>query len=186
VRRLSKSEQELGRDRSVRDLLPENLRLLLVGINPSLSSGATGYHFATPGNRLWPALHQSGLTDYQLDPSDTAELVRTRIGITNLVNRATRSAEEVLDEEMVAGAATLRRLIDTCRPSIVAILGLGAFRIAFDQPSARIGRQLESCGSGALWVLPNPSPRNAYYTVPRLVELLRPIHGALEHLTGAE
>jgi len=104
MKRVSKAELEKAQDRSVPDLVTHDLRLLLVGINPSLSSGATGFHFATPGNRLWPALSGAGLTARLLDPSETQSLLEAGIGITNLVNRSTRTAEGVRGEELRSGA----------------------------------------------------------------------------------
>jgi TDG/mug DNA glycosylase family protein len=131
MRRLSRAEEERAQDRSVPDLIARDLQLLLVGINPSLSSGATGYHFATPGNRLWPALHGAGLTTRLLEPSDTRELLASRIGITNLVNRATRSAKEVRPDELLDGAVALRSTVEAYRPRLVEIFGIEAFRRAF-------------------------------------------------------
>ncbi len=180
MRRLSKAEEELAQDRSVADLIARDLKVLLVGINPSLSSGATGYHFATPGNRLWPALHGAGLTARLLEPSETRELLASGIGITNLVNRATRSAKEVRPNELRDGAVALRSTVEAYRPRLVAVLGIGAFRRAFQQPGAQRGRQPIGLGSSQLWVLPNPSGINAHYSVARLTDLFRSMREALE------
>lgn len=70
--------------RTVPDLVGPGLRVLLCGINPSLWSGATGWHFANPSNRLWRVLELSGWTPRRLDPSETGELLAAGIGITNL------------------------------------------------------------------------------------------------------
>ena len=180
MRRLSRAEEELAQDRCVPDLIARHLQLLLVGINPSLSSGATGYHFATPGNRLWPALHGAGLTRRLLQPSETRELLASGIGITNLVNRATRSAKEVRPDELLDGAVTLRSTVEAYRPRLVAVLGIGAFRRAFQQKGAQRGRQPIGLAPSQLWVLPNPSGINAYYSVARLIELFRAMREALE------
>jgi Uracil DNA glycosylase superfamily len=101
-----------GAGRSIPDLITSDLRILIVGINPSLASGATGYHFATPGNRLWPTMHQAGWTDRQLRPDETSELLSLGIGITNLVNRAMRTAKEVSLDELRVGAADLGRTVE--------------------------------------------------------------------------
>jgi double-stranded uracil-DNA glycosylase len=186
MRRLSRIEREAGRNRRVPDLIRRDIRLLLVGINPSLSSGATGYHFATPGNRLWPALFGAELTSRQLDPSDTGELLSAGIGITNLVNRATQFADEVSDDELVAGARLLRSTVQTHEPRVVVVLGLGAFRTAFGAPGAQVGRQSTTLGRAQLWLLPNPSPRNPYYTVARLVSLFEPITNVLKNWDDAD
>ena len=180
MKRLARAEEEQARDRSVPDLVALDLKLLLVGINPSLSSGATGFHFATPGNRLWPALYGAGLTARLLEPSDTSELLTAGIGITNLVNRATRNATEVGHHELLDGAKVLQSTVEAYRPRYVAVLGIGAFRRAFQQRAAQIGRQPDRLGPSELWVLPNPSGLNAHYSVARLIELLRPIREALQ------
>ena len=179
MKKPSKAELEEAQDRSVPDLVKYDLRLLIVGINPSLSSGATGFHFATPGNRLWPALHGAGLTASLLDPSETGALLGAGIGITNLVNRSTRTAAEVRDEELRSGALALTSLVETYRPRAVAVLGLGASRRAFQTRHAQVGRQPADVGPSQLWVLPNPSGINAYYTIPRLVELFRQVAVAI-------
>jgi TDG/mug DNA glycosylase family protein len=183
MRRLSRADEEFGQDRSVPDLIARNLGLLLVGINPSLSSGATGYHFATPGNRLWPAMYGAGLTERLIEPDETAELIACGIGITNLVNRATRTAAEVQIGELRDGAVKLRSTVALWRPTVVAVLGIGAFRRAFDQPRAQKGRQPAGLGASQLWLLPNPSGINAYYSVARLIELFHLVREARNEAT---
>lgn len=179
MKRLSRAEEEQARDRSVPDLVALGLKVLLVGINPSLSSGAAGLHFATPGNRLWPALFGAGLTARLLDPSDTTELLASGIGITNLVNRATRTAREVGDLEFLDGAKVLKSTVEFYRPQNVAILGIGAYRRAFQQSRPRLGRQPNPFGPSQLWVLPNPSGLNAHYSLADLIELFRQVREAL-------
>lgn len=175
MKRLTRAQEELAKNRSVPDLIDQDLAVLLVGINPSLSSGATGYHFATPGNRLWPALHGAGLTSRLLRPDETAELLSSGIGISNLVNRATRTAAEVDTEELLDGARKLRSTVEVYQPKIVVVLGIGAFRRAFDQPSAQIGRQSVGLGRTQLWLLPNPSGLNTHYSLTRFIDLFRSI-----------
>lgn len=179
MKRPSRAEEDQARDRSVPDLVAPDLKLLLVGINPSLSSGATGFHFATPGNRLWPALFGAGLTARLLDPSDTRELLASGIGITNLVNRATRTAGEIGAREFLDGAHVLKSTVGSYRPKNVAILGIGAYRRAFQQSLRRLGRQPDSFGPSQLWVLPNPSGLNAHYSLADLIELFRQVREAL-------
>src|SRR6201991_3420807 len=93
--------------RTVPDVIAPDLRVLFCGINPGLYSAATGHHFARPGNRFWPALHRSGFTDRQFDPAEQLSLLDIRLGITNLVDRATARAEELTAEELAAGGAAL-------------------------------------------------------------------------------
>ena len=155
------------------DLVGPGLRVLLVGINPSLYSGWTGRHFARPGNRLWRTLHEAGFTDRVVLPSDTDAITAAGIGITNVVARATARADELDDGEIRAGLAPLRRLVRRCRrrfggPQHVAFLGVSAYRVAFDQPRARVGRQDGEFEGTTVWALPNPSGLNAHYQQPAL------------------
>lgn len=153
---------------TIPDLIAPDLRLLLVGINPSLWSGWAGQHFARPGNRLWQTLHESGLTPRRLEPADTDELLATGIGITNLVARATARADELAPDEIRAGRSILEVTARRFRPLVVAVLGLSAYRTAFDAPKAAGGRQPQPIGGRVAWLLPNPSGLNANYQQPAL------------------
>jgi len=156
--------------RTVPDLLPEPCRVLLCGINPSTWSAWSGHHFGRPTNRLWPTLAGAGLTPRRLHPEQTAEILAAGLGITNLVARATVRADELRDDEVRAGVATLEALARRVRPGAVAVLGLTAYRTAFGRPGAVVGRQPQTVGGRPLWLLPNPSGLNAGWQLPRLVE----------------
>jgi double-stranded uracil-DNA glycosylase len=165
-----------ARDRTIPDVLPEPgaaFRVLFCGINPGLYSAATGWHFARPGNRFWPALQLSGFTPRLLAPSEQDLLPGFGLGITNLVARATAQASELNDAELRAGAEHLRVLVDRHRPRIVAIAGVTAYRTAFGHPRASTGPQPERLGQARLWVVPNPSGLNAWWTTPKIVEAFR-------------
>src|SRR5687768_13111426 len=123
----------------LRDVVAPGLRVLFCGINPGLYSAATGHHFARPGNRFWPALHAAGFTPRLLHPSEKTCLLELGYGLTNLVSRATASADELAPHEFVAGRRRLALKVRALRPSTVAFLGLGAYRHAFGRPDARIG-----------------------------------------------
>ena len=157
--------------RAIPDVIAPGLRVLFVGINPGLYSGATGCHFARPGNRFWPTIHRAGFTPRQLAPDETDELLKLGIGITNLVNRTTATAAELSREELIAGGHRLREVVRRHRPRAVAVLGVTAFRTAFERPTASIGRQDEDLERATLWLLPNPSGLNAHYQLPALVQL---------------
>jgi TDG/mug DNA glycosylase family protein len=144
-------------------ILGDGLRVLFVGINPSLRSAAVGHHFARPGNRFWPTLHAAGFTPRRLGPDEDAELPAHGIGVTNLAFRATRAAAELSREELRAGAADLERTVRAHRPRLVAVVGLGAYRTAFGRPKATMGLQEDRIGGRPVWVLPNPSGLNAHY-----------------------
>jgi double-stranded uracil-DNA glycosylase len=147
--------------RRVPDLVAVRLDVLFVGINPGLYSAATGHHFARPGNRFWPALHDAGFTEALLRPWEEHRLLRLGFGITNLVARATAAADELSPDELRRGRRLLGVKVRRFRPRCVAMLGIGAFRTGFERPRARIGPQAETLEGAALWVLPNPSGLNA-------------------------
>lgn len=162
---------------TVPDLLPDppyRLRLLFVGINPSLWTAAVGAHFARPGNRFWPALYAAGITDRAVDASggmcaeDLAHLAARGVGITNLATRATARADELVPAELRAGRDRLERLVSARRPAVVAVAGVTAYRVAFGQPRAVLGPQPAGLAGAQLWVVPNPSGLNAHATVASL------------------
>lgn len=147
--------------------------MLFVGINPGLYTAWSGHHFARPGNRFWPALHLAGFSKRQLHPSEQAALLQDGYGITNLVNRATATAEEVAPAEFAAGVKRLAIKVRRCRPRVVAFLGVGAYCHAFGIKTATIGKQPTRLEGAEVWVLPNPSGLNANYQLPDLVKLFR-------------
>ena len=173
----TRAELESFRDAVVPDLLPpddEPLRLLLVGINPGLWTAATSTHFAHPGNRMYPALLLAGVITRRIDPAagmtdaDRDHLRSRGIGITNVAPRATAKASELTTDELRAGGAALRALVERRRPAVVAVAGVTAYRTAFGRPKAVMGRQPEPWGDSELWVVPNPSGLNAHETVASL------------------
>ncbi len=159
----TREELQAADGRTVPDLVFPGVRVLLCGINPSLWSGWAGLHFARPSNRLWPTLHQAGLTPRRLQPSDVDGLRDAGIGITNLVARATARADELDDAEVRAGLAPLTALVDRWRPAVVGVLGVGAYRLAFADRRAAVGEQPAGLAGARLWALPNPSGLNAHY-----------------------
>jgi TDG/mug DNA glycosylase family protein len=148
---------------TIPDVVAPDLLVLFVGINPGLYSGATGHHFARPGNRFWKALHLGGFTDRVWEPWEDRNLPSVGLGVTNLVARTTRAASDLTPDELRAGAARLERSTRRFRPSVVAVLGIGAFRTAFGAASASLGPQDVALGPSRLWVLPNPSGLNAHH-----------------------
>ena len=160
-------------EKKVRDVIAPDLRVLFCGINPGLYTAAVGHHFARPGNRFWPALYAAGFTDRILSPFEERELLKSGYGITNVVQRATASADQLTKEEIVAGGERLRAKVRRYRPRILAVLGLGAYRTGFNQPKALVGHQDDRIGETILWVLPNPSGLNANYQAEDLARLFR-------------
>ena len=155
----------------LRDVIAPDLDVLFVGINPSLLSAARGHHFARPGNRFWPALHLAGLTPRRMTPDEDDELPSFGLGITNVVDRPTRTAAELTPEELLAGGEALAALVERYRPRAVAVLGVTAWRVAFRRPKAVLGVQPERIGGAVTWVLPNPSGLNAHHQLPDLARL---------------
>ncbi len=169
------TRQELltARNKTVPDIVAPRLKVLFVGINPGLYSAAVKHHFARPGNRFWPALHRAGFTPRLLSPHEERALLKYGCGITNIVNRATASADELPEKELKAGGRRLAAKVKRLRPRVVAVLGVGAYRAAFGRKRVAVGPQPESLGDTAVWVLPNPSGLNANYQLPALVRLFR-------------
>jgi len=167
--RPTRDEVLAARGRRLPDVIEPRLRLLLCGINPSLYSAAARHHFARPGNRFWRALHGAGFTPGVLSPLEDRRLLEHGLGLTNLVARATASASELGEEELVAGRRRLARKVRRFAPRWVAVLGIGAFRCAFARSDAQLGRQPERLGTAGLWVLPNPSGLNAHFQLEQLV-----------------
>ncbi|HEX7354637.1 MAG TPA: G/U mismatch-specific DNA glycosylase [Mycobacteriales bacterium] len=161
------------------DLAYPGMRLLLCGINPSLWSGVAGYHFARPSNRLWPTLYEAGFTPRRLHPSETHVLREAGIGITNLVPRATARADELAADEVRSGRRRLEGLAARFEPHVVAVLGIGAYRLAWDDRRAAVGEQQTSAGGARLWALPNPSGLNAHYQQADLTRIFRALRAAL-------
>ncbi len=153
------------------DLIAPGLRVLFCGINPGLYSGAVGHHFARPGNRFWPVLFAAGFTDRLLTPYEERQLLDFGYGITNIVNMATAQASELMAAALQKGVRRLERNALAFRPGAVAVLGIDAYRKAFDRPRAMHGRQAEKIGDSILWVLPNPSGINASYQMADLFHL---------------
>jgi double-stranded uracil-DNA glycosylase len=169
--RPSPADLEAARNRTIPDVLPDpgaRFDVLFCGINPGLYSAATGWHFARPGNRFWPALHLSGFTPRLLAPREQDQLPGLGLGITNLVARATAQAAELDDTELRAGREHLAALARSHRPRVVAIAGVTAYRTALGQPKADAGPQPEKLGGAQLWVLPNPSGLNAHWSLDQI------------------
>jgi len=163
------------------DVIAPNLDVLFCGINPGLYTAAVQQHFGRPGNRFWPTLHRAGFTPRLFHPSEQRDLLELGYGITNVVARATAAADELTREELIEGARILTRKVKRLAPRTLAIVGIGAYRAAFERPKAKLGLQEEKIGETRIWVLPNPSGLNANYQAAELTALfaeLRVVHRA--------
>jgi TDG/mug DNA glycosylase family protein len=181
IHRPGPADLEAARDKLIPDVAGPGLRVLFSGINPGLYSAATGYHFARPGNRFWPALHQSGFTPRQFRPDEQDELLALGLGITNVAARATARADELSPGELHDGGRVLAAKVTMLAPRFLAVLGVTAFRVAFDRRNAVVGPQDDQIGPTRLWVLPNPSGLNAHFTLPRLAAAFADLRAATEN-----
>jgi double-stranded uracil-DNA glycosylase len=168
VYRPTRADLAAAAGKTVPDLIAPGLKVLFCGINPGLYSGATGHHFARPGNRFWPALHLAGFTPRLIRPWEEHLILPYRLGITNLVARATASAAELTAEELRAGRRRLERKVKRYEPAWIAVVGIGAYRAAFGRPEAEPGPQPKRLQGSGLWLLPNPSGLNAHHQLSDL------------------
>jgi len=166
--------------KSVRDVIGPGLRVLFCGINPGLYTAAVGHHFARPGNRFWPALYAAGFTDRLLSPFDEQKLLAVGLGITNVVMRATATADQLSRGELHEGGKRLAAKVRRYKPDFLAVLGIGAYRAAFGRRNAVIGGQETSIDTTRIWVLPNPSGLNAHYQPKELAHLFGELKQAVE------
>jgi TDG/mug DNA glycosylase family protein len=160
-----------------------DLGVVFCGINPSLYSAAVGHHFARPGNRFWPALHAGGFTPRLYSPCEDRSLLELGYGLTNLVDHATARADELSFEQLEKGARQLELRIRRYQPRFVALLGISAFRVAFNWKTAEMGAQPFDVAGAKVWILPSPSGLNAHYQPQALAELFGELHEAVNAAT---
>jgi TDG/mug DNA glycosylase family protein len=148
----------------LRDITVARPRLLLVGINPSLTSARVGHHFASPGNPFWRLMHAAGLVAEPLTAERDVELVRWGIALTNLCRRPTRSAAELRPDEFEAGRRLLARKCARLRPGVVAFVGVSLYQAYFRLPkSGGPGAKPERIAGARVFAVPNPSGLNASF-----------------------
>lgn len=176
------AELHAATDKLIPDVLAPNLRVVFCGINPGLYSGAVGQHFARPGNRFWPALHAAGFTPRLFSPAEQFELLNLGLGLTNIAPRTTARADELSATELIEGAKHLENKVKQYRPTVLAVLGISAYRVAWNLPKAQLGLQAEPLHDTRLWVLPNPSGLNAHYTAAKLAAQFRRLREFAEEL----
>lgn len=159
------------------------MRILFVGINPGIRSAAMGHHFAGHSNRFWRLLGASGLVPEGTGTLDDVRLPAWGFGMTNLISRATPGIDALRPEEYAAGIRTLRRKVRRWRPQIVALVGVTLFRVIFDRRPGRpvaLGGQPERLEGARVFVLPNPSGRNANYSYEQMLAAFTDLRQALE------
>jgi TDG/mug DNA glycosylase family protein len=175
----TRAELDAFRGGTLPDLLGDDVRLLIVGINPGLRTVAVQAHFGGGSNRFYPALYRAGIVDRRINatagftPADLAHLKERGIGITSLVPRASARADELDTAELLEGALLLEEKVRAIRPGAVAMLGITAYRAAFQRPKAVAGLQPDTIAGVPLWVVPNPSGLNAHSSVDDLAAAYR-------------
>jgi TDG/mug DNA glycosylase family protein len=177
----TRAQLDSYRGATLPDLVGPAVRLMFVGINPGLLSAAVQAHFARRGNRFYPALYRAGIVDRLIDASngycasDLAHLHDRGIGITNIVAVATARADELTPAELTAGARSLTRRVVRIKPTVVAVLGVTAYRVGFAEPKALAGKQPHDLGGSQLWIAPNPSGLNAHSSLDGLAAAYREV-----------
>ena len=162
------------------------MRLLFVGINPGVRSAVTGHHFAGYSNRFWQLLHQSGLTPELLTAEEDGRLPQWGYGITNLIARPSPGIDTLRPEEFVVGARQLRRKVARWRPEVVALVGVTVYRALFRvRTPVALGLQPETLAGAEVFVLPNPSGRNANYSRQEMLDAFTALHRQLARKTVA-
>lgn len=167
----TKAQLLAAQDKTVPDLVAKNLTVLFAGINPGLYTAAIGRHFGRPGNRFWPALRDGEFTPRLFSPFESSLLLDLNLGITNVVDRATARADELTNDELRTGGRRLETKVKRLRPTVVAFVGIGPYRIISGNKTANVGLQQELFGGSHAWVLPNPSGLNAHYQPAALAQL---------------
>ena len=158
----------------LRDRIKPGVRILFVGINPGMRSAALGHHFAGYSNRFWKLLYDSGLVPEPIGCEDDHRLPEWRFGITNLIARATPGIDTLRPEEYAASIGRLRRKVRRYQPAIVAFVGVSLFRAIFDvRGPIRLGRRRDRFEGADVFVLPNPSGRNANYSYAEMLTAFR-------------
>jgi TDG/mug DNA glycosylase family protein len=175
----------------LKDRIEPGVRVLFVGINPGVRSALTGHHFAGPSNRFWKLLFQSGLVPQALTFQEDGRLPEFGFGITNLVARPSPGIDDLKPAEYLGGWNILQAKIRKCRPSVVALVGVTLYRairplveatdgsLRKSRPIA-LGFQPESVHGARLFVLPNPSGRNANFSYAEMLEAFTALKRAID------
>jgi double-stranded uracil-DNA glycosylase len=167
----------------LRDRLRPPVRVLLVGINPGVRSSQVGHHFAGPSNRFWKLLYESRLVPEPIGFADDDRLQEWGFGIPNLIARPTPGIDSLRPGEYVAGAKALRKKVRRLKPGVVAFIGVTLFRSVFGRRVSEpvvVGLQPELFEGARVFVLPNPSGRNANFSYAEMLDAFARLRRALE------
>ncbi len=161
------------------DYLQPGLDIVFIGINPSSISVREGHYFANPRNRFWAALNGSGLVPVELSPALDRQLMGYGIGLTDLIKRPTSQASGLKVSDYRQGAPILKAKLLHYQPAIACFQGMMCYRAylkyADRLPVGRLkkpslGLQPGTIGQTRVFVVPNPSPANAQYSLKALVD----------------
>jgi len=163
------------------DILAHGLEVIFCGVNPASSAAADGHNFSNRNNRFWSVLHLSGFTDTRLRPEDERRLLEYGCGITAVVHRPTKRADEVLPEEFRQARRGFEAKMRRCAPRAVAFLGKRALSAMIGSSDVGWGRYPPGFADTMAWVLPNPSGLNRGFTLDGLVSAYSELRRALTH-----
>jgi TDG/mug DNA glycosylase family protein len=162
------------------DILARRLDVIFCGVNPGLTAAVAGHHFVSGSNRFWRVLHRAGFTPDEISPEHDRTILQYGCGLTTVVERATARADQVAVHEFALAAARFERKIAHYAPRFVAFLGKAAYAALAGQSEIPWGRQADTFGGAAAWVLPNPSGRNRAFTLEQLVGAYRALYRAVQ------
>jgi double-stranded uracil-DNA glycosylase len=176
----------------LRDRIAPGVRVLLVGINPGVKSAQTGHHFAGPSNRFWRLLFDSGLVPERISHLDDVRLPEWGLGVTNLVARPSPGIDVLRPAEYIEGWRILEKKIDRFRPEIVAFVGVTIYRALLKVLGAKgvtviePGFQHATVHDARIFVLPNPSGRNANYSYEEMLAAFSALRQAISPSCGSQ
>lgn len=175
-----------GRLPPLRDRITPGVRVLFVGINPGIRSSLTGHHFAGYSNRFWKLLYDAKLVPEPITCADDDRLPEWGYGITNIIPRPTPAMNDLRRDEYMAGRARLRSKVRRYRPALVALVGVTVFRAMFPERKGPVslGLQNERMGDAAVFVLPNPSGRNANFSYAEMLAAFRALRDHLARVAA--
>jgi double-stranded uracil-DNA glycosylase len=171
--------------RRLRDCIRPDVRVLLVGINPGIRSATIGHHFAGYSNRFWKLLYEAGVVPEPIGTEDDRRLAEWGFGVTNLVPCATPGIDTLRPEEYVAGVRVLRRKVRRFKPKLVVFVGVSLFRAIFAKKgSIAPGLQHETFEGARVFVLPNPSGRNANFSYAEMLAAFKTLAVCVRRLSS--
>ncbi|MFZ5967962.1 MAG: mismatch-specific DNA-glycosylase [Bacillota bacterium] len=138
------------KDKPLPDILKPNLDIVFIGFNPGLQSAKERHHYAGKSNRFWRFLYESGLTPVKLEPQEDIRLLEFGYGSTNIVDRETKSAAEITEEEYAIGRENLKKILIAYKPKVACYVGMGIYKKFAGVKHVALGLQKESVVEGVM------------------------------------